>query len=706
MSDFILGEELCKKSDEIVWKLIRTALNNREMIGYYKYPLFTKIGERRKEPDILLLDRKIGLIEMEILDVTLDKLKSDNNINLGELIFQVDDYIFALKGRLDANRDVRGKYNSNGFLILPNIDKKELLTIGVFDNQLVERIIFKADLNDRRLLEILTNEKNSVEISYKAYKTILSIIGCEQNFVESIDINIEEGTKLDIWNKVKNRLYDLDIQQERISKSIVPGPQRIRGIAGSGKTLLICQKAAYMHLKHPEWKIAVTFFTQSLYENIKKNIDMYIRTFTNGEMSYDENSNLMVLHAWGSSRIKGIYRYIANINECTFLNAKDVKDHFGRYVPPEVSINFISQNLLKQTNGNLKEVFDAILIDEGQDLVGDDQYKYNDKQSFYYMCYKSIKPVDNSYGKELRRFIWAYDELQSLNNSKIPSSKEIFGDSSLVKGSYKGGIRKSEIMRKCYRTPHQILTAAHAIGMGFFRKDGMLTGYTTQKDWENIGYNVVEGDFKKKGNNIILVRPKENSPNPINDYYNGNCFSFENCETIDKVVNRLVFCIDNDVNKEKLKPRDILIINLSESGKGEYVNKITTNLNKKNINFYIPTCSKANIIREASWQNEKRDKFWEDNAVTISTILRAKGNEAPMVYVVGAEYIAENEQNISYRNKLFTALTRAKCWVKLFGTGKYDLYDEIVQAIKADGRFEFQFKRISKESNDSELEDS
>lgn len=45
------------------------------------------------------------------------------------------------------------------------------------------------------------------------------------------------------------------------------------------------------------------------------------------------------------------------------------------------------------------------------------------------------------------------------------------------------------------------------------------------------------------------------------------------------------------------------------------------------------------------------DKFWLDGAVTLSKIARAKGNEAPMVYVVGLEYIAKNEgevKEISY----------------------------------------------------------
>ena len=709
MSNFIHGEEPFKQGEKILWKAVKSAFSNREVLGYYKYPLFFNVGEKRKEPDILLIDKKIGLIEIEVSELTLDKIQKKDSIKISEQIAQADDYVYALRGRLDINRVVRGKYKAKGILALPYICKNDFYESGILDNINEKNILFKDDLNDSKLIDKINeifNLQATMELNDEVYSNMLSIMGYEQNYAESLNMDIPKGTKLDILNNVKQKIYDLDIQQERISKSIAQGPQRIRGIAGSGKTLLICQKAVYMHLKHPDWKIAITFFTQSLYDTIKNNINMYIKAFTNGEMSYDENSNLKILHAWGSAKVNGIYREIAEINNCKFLNASDVKNDLGGFVPPEVSINYISKRLLEEKKGNLIEEFDAIFIDEGQDLVGDEKYKYNNKQSFYYMCYKSIKPIKSDNGKELRRIIWAYDELQSLNNTKIPSSKEIFGDSSLVTGVYKGGIRKSEIMRKCYRTPHQILTSAHAIGMGFFREDGMLTGYTTQKDWENIGYNVVKGDFKKSGNDIVLVRPEENSPNPIRDFYKGECFSFEKYNTEDEAVNRLVECIVYDINIEKLNPsRDILVIILNELDKDKYIKKITSRLNYENINFYIPACSKANILKEDRWQNEKKEKYWEDNAVTISTILRAKGNEAPMVYVIGAEYIAEREEDISYRNKLFTALTRAKCWVKLIGIGDYPLYSEIVQAINANGKFKFKFKRVAKESNDTELEE-
>lgn len=713
MNEFIPGDNFDRDGGEAekkVWDSIKNAFSGREVLGYSRYPLFAKVGQRLKEPDILLIDKKEGLIIVEVKGFyieDIDRLEMNNwtmkncyerTVNP---VSQVEDYLYKVKGSFDENRELRGKCKGKIFVALPNINKSDFSE--KFSNKYDENIfLFKGDLTEKALIKKLEESSELIqgfEFNDKTFAIAASILGHEQNYVESIEFQLEKGTKGKIYSEVKTKLHNVDIQQEKIGKSIAPGPQRIRGIAGSGKTLLICQKAANMYLKNPSWKIAITFFTQSLYDTIIGTLDMYLKTFSKGEINYQKaKGNIDVLHAWGSREINGLYRELTNRNRSKFLNANNVNNLTGhRFTNPEVSINIISKKLLEENLGNLEEVYDAIFIDEGQDLVGDDIYKYNNKQAFYYMAYKSIKPNKNGE----RRLIWAYDELQSLNDTKIPSSKELFGDSNLVRGIYKGGIKKSEIMKKCYRTPHQILTAAHSIGMGFYREDGMLTGYTTKKDWENIGYNVIQGDFKKDGNKIILERPIENSPNPINVVYKGDTLSFQKYNNETLMLKDLVRDIKNDIKNQGLNPsRDILVINL----KKRLTEMVCSELRGTGINFYIPACGSINKVRELDWRDKRPELFWLDRAVTVSNIERAKGNEAAMVYIVGIEEIAVNENSIKERNKLFTAMTRGKCFVKLMGVGSYSLYREIEKSIESNGRFEFTYKRPKKESNDNELD--
>lgn len=717
MSVFIQGDNFDRvggKGEEIVWNRVKEALSKRNILGYSRYPLFSNIGEKRKEPDILLLDKELGIIVIEVKSFTIENIESiecnnwilkDGYSKTSNPLAQAEDYLYAIKSKFDVDRNLRGKVRGQCFVALPNIDKIEWSKRGLDKYIDPSYFIFKNDLTKSALLNKILNQKSFIggdSLDNECFRISQAILGHENNHVSDIDDTLKDGTKGKIYNLTKNKMYDLDIQQEAIAKAIPPGPQRIRGIAGSGKTILICQKAAIMHLRHPEWKIAVVFFTQSLYDTITKSIDMYMKAFSNGEVSYSEDSNLKVLHAWGRKDKNGFYKEIASRNNCRFRNVKDLKSECGKIPEPNNSINYISKKLLEETDENLEQIFDAILIDEGQDLVGDEEFKYNDKQSFYYMAYKSLKPVSKD--SELRRLIWAYDELQSLNDKKIPSSKEIFGDNTLVSGSYKGGIKKSEIMKKCYRTPHQILTTAHAVGMGFFRKEGLISGYTRREEWEDIGYEVLEGDFRKIGNEIKITRPICNSPNPINEFFDGQCMEFNTFNSEYDMIKELVKNIKIDIDKHNLNPsRDILIINLNEPHRSNNIqNEIGKSLNNEGVNFYIPSYENINDF-SCIWPNQKPkpDVFWQDNAVTISQINRAKGNEAPMVYIVGLEEIAKNESSISHRNKLFTALTRAKCWVKLMGVGSYTLYEEIEKAIDSEGTFTFKFSKPKKETNDN-----
>ena len=56
--------------------------------------------------------------------------------------------------------------------------------------------------------------------------------------------------------------------------------------------------------------------------------------------------------------------------------------------------------------------------------------------------------------------------------------------------------------------------------------------------------------------------------------------------------------------------------------------------------------------------------------VTLSTKFRAKGNEAPVVYIVGFDSLYEYTEEIENRNGAFTSISRSKGWVRITGAGK------------------------------------
>jgi superfamily I DNA and RNA helicase len=104
----------------------------------------------------------------------------------------------------------------------------------------------------------------------------------------------------------------LDREQHKIAIQIPPGPQRIRGLAGSGKTVVMCMKAAEMHLRYPDWNIAYTFYTRSLYAQIKNLITRFYRYCNKNQENTEPNwQKLHILHGWGGKDAPGLYSMVA-----------------------------------------------------------------------------------------------------------------------------------------------------------------------------------------------------------------------------------------------------------------------------------------------------------------------------------------------------------------------------------------------------------
>jgi len=68
--------------------------------------------------------------------------------------------------------------------------------------------------------------------------------------------------------------------------------------------------------------------------------------------------------------------------------------------------------------------------------------------------------------------------------------------------------------------------------------------------------------------------------------------------------------------------------------------------------------------------NSSVDEVFMPGSVAIAQIYRAKGNEAPMVYSVDAQYGAQSFNAVTRRNTLFTAITRSRAWVRVTGWGE------------------------------------
>jgi superfamily I DNA and RNA helicase len=94
-------------------------------------------------------------------------------------------------------------------------------------------------------------------------------------------------------------------------------------------------------------------------------------------VGYDSShNNLQVLHAWGSKKQPGFYSYL-----CEIANFYPIKIEVEHKLKPNQSLARLCSQLLE--SATIPQFFDAIFIDEAQDLLVENQFKFEDKQPFF-----------------------------------------------------------------------------------------------------------------------------------------------------------------------------------------------------------------------------------------------------------------------------------------------------------------------------------
>jgi len=706
MAQFIATEPLNQagaNAEKIVWTTLQKAFQGRNCIAYWRYPIFSQVGNFRKEPDILILDRALGIIIIEVKALVINQIKQITGhlwqyqnfyISSGNPYQQAENQLASLLAYCDREPSLKGQITSRILVALPNITQADWESRGFHQLPSNPPLLLQPDL--RTTDKILTPIENTTprvqgdDLSDRQWQLLLSVISGTPLYQKPTHrVLASPDSRGTILQTIHQHISNFDHQQEKIGKQIPPGFQRIRGIAGSGKTALLCQKAAQMHVKYPQWQIAIVFFSRTMYPVIIDQLRKWLNQFSEETIQFDpKNSNLRVLHAWGAKHQPGLYRVLCEATQRSPLTVQDIPNS-QRY-QPQTALALACDQLLAQAS--IPQLFDAILIDEGQDLLVDQSIKLGTKQPFYQLAYQALRPVHPSQPKQ-RRLIWAYDEAQSLNNLSIPTPGEILGDNlaHLLSGQYGDGINKTESLSRCYRLPHPVITLAHGIGMGLLRRDGLLTGVTHPQDWEALGYQV-KGSFQPQ-TEITLKRPKENSPHPLPELWEGDIVRFHSYATRQEELTALAQQILTNLRQEGLRPsRHLLVLVLGHRFVAKQLEtEVATFLYQQGIDIYLPSAPDCNVFQIPSYQRNP-NQFWCEGGVTVSRLHRAKGQEADMVYIVGLDQIAQAEADLYLRNQLFTAITRTRAWVTLSGIGAYPFYEELQQVIASGDTFQFMYR--------------
>lgn len=444
--------------------------------------------------------------------------------------------------------------------------------------------------------------------------------------------------------RVEESIANLDQHQSQAVIETVEGVQRIRGLAGSGKTIVLALKVAYLHAQNPDWRIAVTFNTRSLKEQFRRLINNFTIEQTGTEPDWE---NIDILNAWGAPGDRerdGIYHKYCRTQEIEFFDFNGAKRAFGE---GREFAGACGDALRSKSDPT--PLYDLLLVDEAQDLPAE----------FLRLCLNFLH--------EPKRLVYAYDELQSLTGSSVLPPEQLFGSDEegnprVLLSTEEGTTPKQDIiLEKCYRNSRPLLATAHALGFGVYREKGLVQFFEQDNLWLDVGY-VVEDGALHGGEPVTLTRTDDSSPRFLEDHSPpDDLIQFHRFDNSREQTDFLVQSIIHDIREEELRPEDIVVINPNPLSTQREVGPARQLL-----------FSNAAINSELAGVSTSADIFTKAGSVTFTGIFRAKGNEAGMVYIINAQDSFSGWNNGAtalVRNRLFTAITRAKAWVRVLGIG-------------------------------------
>jgi superfamily I DNA and RNA helicase len=652
--------------------------------GYIAYKL-TTLGRASDEdvPSFIVVTKEYGIILIDVIEEEITEALEQDGTELwksadGQLrlarSYSVDLYSDEVVSRLKNDISLYDRKSKSikvpitSAIVFCKNNKQDISTL----TDEYEDLITSIAADD--LPTWLTNLPKDYNCSEAELGKIYSLLEGtfiyenKQGFVEQENLS----TINDYIQKSLKSTFKQDDAQRLASLQLPPGPQRIRGLAGTGKTIVLCLKAAITHKRFSDYKILYLFNTQSLYQHVQNLISKYYTL--EAKKAPDFEGTLHVLHAWGGKQKPGLYSELCRKYGLLPLTLSDARGKGD-------ALEYVYKDLLKKIGNSIEPEYDLILIDEAQDFPDE----------VFQVVFKLAK--GSGIGK---RIIWAYDEFQSLRNSEIKEPEELFGrnehnepniPNSALKGKYEGNIPKDFVLPNCYRTPRPVLLTAHGVAMSIYTSKP-TTPFAYKEDWNAIGYKVHEPQslLFTTGEKVKLERPDENSKNLLETILKEtkkvpprNLVQAKTC--VDQASQLLYIGekIQELILQQGVSPEEIIVVNLKSGNNKESMLAIQRALLERNIRSVLPGYV------------ESADVFKPKGFVTITTPYRAKGNEANIVFVINAQNVVD-DFTLRMRNAFFVAVTRSRGWCYVSGIGeKMSKLETEINSIKDDFPF-FNFE--------------
>ncbi|HPQ72063.1 MAG TPA: AAA family ATPase [bacterium] len=427
-------------------------------------------------------------------------------------------------------------------------------------------------------------------------------------------------------------------QQEIAAKDWTGGPRLIRGVAGSGKTVVLATNLArrigqvtknnQAELFESGDKNLPTFlavcFNRSLVPFIREKVkSAYAQRTGNHEYSA---AMCRITHLngllWELSQ-ENVLEYI----KIGYYDRGEESDHFGR---ANSYLKQIQDFKTRQPEWFAAIQYDAVYIDEGQDLL-EDEFKF-----LIELC----KTSPNSTEPNIYIF---YDDAQNLYGRPRPTWDKI-------------GLRivggRSYVMVECFRNTRQIVEPAFNVLLGSTADE---TQRIQTKTFADTNYLEKERRVISWDGQLWRVRFAERQGEWPEFFKTVN-----RVDELELALRRIRWLIET----QDVRPEDILVLGPTRERLRAFAN-VARNLE----------CVRGLVL---PFERDDKDTYiTRTNYLTISTVNSAKGYDAYCVVLLSSnEFTCDTEGRAAF----YVGCTRAKEHLDIFANGDGGLGEELRKA--------------------------
>ena len=274
---FLIPEDLRTRRDVPagVARLARALQEGLDDIATVWYePLFDQTGDR---PDLVVLVPDAGILVIEVLETKANAIRGardgrlligDDRVEVATPLARAEEFAITLDRRIaEAVADLGERLPVRAAGALPYLTYEEAEAKEIAGAIALDRCLLRADLDAgvssgegfRRLVARLLDAPLRDPLppaAEKLHRALIhpdTVIGSPE-----LPFSTVGGSAADDELKV------LDRHQEALAKTLGEGHRVIRGVAGSGKTLLLTYRANLLARRFPRDRILVTCFNRSL----------------------------------------------------------------------------------------------------------------------------------------------------------------------------------------------------------------------------------------------------------------------------------------------------------------------------------------------------------------------------------------------------------------------------------------------------------